>query len=137
MCSRTLELSAYNKNVSRPDGLGSNCRECQSKIRKKHYTSNQAKVVGAVVVRKQALQDKIWAVKNNSSCADCGFANPKALEFDHLGDKEFDISDAVRRGLSWSRIESEIAKCDVVCANCHRIRTHDRANWVRNINIQV
>ena len=44
------------------------------------------------------------------------------LEFDHLGDKLFDIGQALpyRR---WQTILDEIAKCEVVCANCHRRRT--------------
>lgn len=47
------------------------------------------------------------------------------MEFDHLRDKEFTIS---RHGLTVSidRLKPEIAKCDVVCSNCHRSRTYAR-----------
>lgn len=137
MCKTSLPFEAFNKNSSRPDGLGSNCRECQKKIRKRHYTNNSQKVFSEVRARKQRLQDYIWSVKNNSQCKDCGESNPIVLEFDHIGDKEFNISAAVTRGLSQTRIAAEIAKCEVVCANCHRIRTHTRGKWVRNIGILV
>lgn len=48
------------------------------------------------------------------------------MDFDHLGDKRFLISSAARRGISFDKIKQEIAKCEVVCANCHRNRTHMR-----------
>lgn len=61
-------------------------------------------------------------------CKDCGYnANPIALDFDHLPcfKKEFGISRVVDN-YSISRILDEVDKCEVVCANCHRIRTKNR-----------
>jgi hypothetical protein len=59
-------------------------------------------------------------------CMDCGNKFPPcAMDFDHVrGAKLFDIG----RGKQRNRPElvAEIAKCDVVCANCHRIRTAER-----------
>lgn len=60
-------------------------------------------------------------------CADCGGTYPPiAMDFDHRpGEtKQFCLSDAGLR--SWPRILDEARKCDVVCANCHRIRTWER-----------
>lgn len=60
-------------------------------------------------------------------CADCGVQYPYyVMEFDHVrGDKVGNVNN-----LRWSKgiakIAEEIAKCEVVCANCHRQRTHDR-----------
>ena len=53
---------------------------------------------------------------------------PWVMDFDHLGktEKKFNISDVIRRGYSKATILAEIAKCELVCANCHRQRTHDR-----------
>jgi hypothetical protein len=53
--------------------------------------------------------------------------HPAALDFDHRPDvvKEFQIGGNLQLGPT-QRLLSEIAKCDVVCANCHRIRTHER-----------
>jgi hypothetical protein len=48
------------------------------------------------------------------------------MDLDHVrGQKEFKVSEAVARayGTNLARVRAEIAKCDVVCANCHRIRT--------------
>jgi hypothetical protein len=65
-------------------------------------------------------------------CADCGYnSHPAALEFDHLpGTKKlFNIGEKMG---SYSRtiLWEEIAKCDVVCSNCHAIRTFSRRKKV-------
>ena len=61
-------------------------------------------------------------------CYDCGYrVHPLALECDHVpgrGKKLFTIGAAGHRSLT--EIIAELEKCDVVCANCHRIRTADR-----------
>jgi hypothetical protein len=63
-------------------------------------------------------------------CMDCDERDPVVLEFDHLRDKLFDIGHALACR-SWASILSEIAKCDVVCANCHRRRTARRRGNLR------
>lgn len=67
----------------------------------------------------------------SSGCVDCGTKDPRTLEFDHLGDKEFNISVLIGRN-SKKKLISEIEKCEVVCANCHRIRTYSRMDSWRN-----
>lgn len=61
-------------------------------------------------------------------CQDCGEVDPVVLEFDHRDDKIMDVSTMIG-SRSWSVIQAEIAKCDVVCANCHRRRTAKRFGW--------
>lgn len=61
-------------------------------------------------------------------CTDCGERYPSyVMEFDHVhGDKRFNLSKIVGRnssGLSFDDVADEMAKCEVVCANCHRMRT--------------
>jgi hypothetical protein len=61
--------------------------------------------------------------KKTLQCEDCGYDDFRSLEFHHHnGRKEFNVGDMARRGFSIKRIEKEIAKCQVLCANCHRIR---------------
>ncbi len=57
------------------------------------------------------------------------------LEFDHLKDKAFNIG-ASLSGRSWASILDEIAKCEVVCANCHRRRTARRRGSLRALMTQ-
>lgn len=68
-------------------------------------------------------------------CSDCGETDPMVLEFDHLRDKSFNVAKGVR-DRSWQALKAEIAKCDVVCANCHRRRTAVRAKYVRAVVAQ-
>lgn len=61
-------------------------------------------------------------------CVDCGQSYPPyVMDFDHVrGEKVADVNH-LRNRSSWQRLAEEIAKCDLVCANCHRERTHQRA----------
>jgi hypothetical protein len=61
-------------------------------------------------------------------CADCGGDFPPFLmDFDHVnGDKRDDVCGMRMRTVSRETIATEIAKCEVVCANCHRARTRAR-----------
>lgn len=62
-------------------------------------------------------------------CADCGLNyNPWQMDFDHRPGtlKKERISRLVADGCPFEKLRSEIEKCDVVCANCHRQRTHLR-----------
>lgn len=60
-------------------------------------------------------------------CVDCGNADIRVLEFDHINnDKEENISHTVRNAWALDRLTAEIAKCEVRCCNCHRIVTIER-----------
>ena len=82
--------------------------------------------------RKKAAQQAFAAwcrsLKENTPCADCGaILPPEAMHWDHLPGtvKEANVSDLARRG-SRRRFLEELAKCELVCANCHAARTVHR-----------
>jgi hypothetical protein len=61
-------------------------------------------------------------------CELCGYdKHPRALDFHHRerSEKIFEISTATGTGMSVKTLLSEISKCGVLCANCHRIQTHN------------
>lgn len=78
------------------------------------------------VLQKKEHKQRLVEIKQASGCVDCGITNHIVLDFDHLKDKKYNISQMVRDGFPWKEIKKEIEKCEVVCANCHRIRTHMR-----------
>lgn len=64
--------------------------------------------------------------KKKSPCVDCGVSYPYyVMQFDHLKDKEYHISTLVNIN-NMKKLEAELAKCEVVCANCHAERTYRR-----------
>lgn len=70
---------------------------------------------------------RICAAKSKP-CADCGVLYPYyVMDFDHVrGEKLANVSSMATGRFKVSDIDAEIAKCDVVCANCHRVRTYTR-----------
>lgn len=59
-------------------------------------------------------------------CIDCGLKFPPyVMDFDHKdkSTKKYNIS-LMLNNQGWKIIKEEVAKCDIVCANCHRIRTY-------------
>jgi hypothetical protein len=76
--------------------------------------------------QKKQFRRQLAEIKETSGCFDCGIKDPIVLDFDHVRDKKYNVSQMIRDGFSWKAIKNEIAKCEVVCANCHRVRTHKR-----------
>jgi hypothetical protein len=76
---------------------------------------------------KAAIRDLIMVVKTRP-CADCRASYPYyVMDFDHVrGEKSFNISASSRLLHPFAEVVAEIEKCDVVCSNCHRERTHQR-----------
>lgn len=69
--------------------------------------------------------ERVRALKA-SPCTDCGRSFPHyVMHFDHRDPaiKTKAIATLCRNTVAWARVEAEIAKCDLVCANCHAIRT--------------
>ena len=75
--------------------------------------------------RRNDIRDLIRAVKDQP-CADCGQEFPFfVMDFDHVRGKK-KLCVAQMRGQTLDEVISEIMKCDVVCSNCHRIRSWGR-----------
>lgn len=72
------------------------------------------------------LRKEVWELLAQMACVDCGERDVVVLEFDHVrGEKRGNIGDIVGE-VSATRLQQEIANCEVRCANCHRRRTADR-----------
>lgn len=113
------------------------CLSCQRAYARHWYGRNRRRQIANVRKHKASRRMKAAAAVlrylEEHSCVDCGERNPLLLEFDHLRDKQADISRLVQMGASWKRIKAEIDKCQVRCANCHRRKTAERGGWYRTV----
>lgn len=102
-------------------------RAYRRKYAKEHPTHMRLK--GYAHRQRHPVFQYVQQYKAGHPCTDCGEGDPVVLEFDHVrGVKRFTIGNNVTTR-SLKAVKAEIAKCDVVCANCHRRRTAQR---VRN-----
>lgn len=77
--------------------------------------------------------DAYRALKESTPCTDCKRFFPHyVMEYDHVperGEKRVNVAVmAGTRKLTAATLVAEMKKCDLVCANCHAIRTHNRRN---------
>lgn len=135
-CRTDKPEESFNRNRSRRDGLNSICKECSGERSRRYYKENRDKHKKVTARARDAVKEvnrvNILELLSHSECADCGETDVVVLEFDHVeGKKRENISRMVSNGTSWKAIQEEICKCEVVCANCHRRRTHKRARSYR------
>ena len=68
-------------------------------------------------------------IKEKNGCTDCGNSFPwYVLDFDHVYGKKVANIGQMLNYFSIEDILKEVAKCEVVCSNCHRERTYQRKN---------
>lgn len=107
----------------------------QKEYHKRWYVKNkdnrQKQVAERRLVKKIEASELINKFKTSTGCKDCGYnAHSVALDFDHLNSKSYNISAMVADGYKTDAIQKEMLKCEVVCANCHRVRTKSRRDSV-------
>ena len=80
---------------------------------------------------REAAREYVYQHLPTHPCQNCGETDPRVLEFHHVGDKDSEITRLVSGGWSIKRIQEEIGKCQVLCANCHRKITVEERGWFR------
>jgi hypothetical protein len=101
-------------------------RQANAERERKRLNISNAKVRERKYALLRAAKDK--------PCADCGVSYPPyVMDLDHLRDKVEIVGRLVAKSASYKRIQDEIAKCEVVCSNCHRERTHRRWQEEKNL----
>lgn len=91
----------------------------------RHYYANKEVYMERNKKARKAKAEYIQKLKD-VPCMDCNGVYPRyVLEFDHREEKLYNISQM--SNLGWATIKKEITKCDVICANCHAIRTYLRS----------
>lgn len=124
-CDQTLPVEDFYRNGARIRGQ---CKRCHiAVVREKQLGLKPApkkeRLVGSTYQRKRA-----WARSlKGAPCMDCGVSYPPwVMDWDHRPGTVKLFSPGLINSYSKKEILAEIAKCDLVCSNCHRQRTHDR-----------
>ncbi len=127
-CKQEKPFPEFAKDSSRPDGLQRRCRPCQKGRSRGHYETNKPVYREAGYRMRNQLRDDVRVIKEASPCVDCEKSYPYyVMQFDHVGtDKVGSIASMISRHKGREAVFAEIAKCELICANCHAIRTHTR-----------
>jgi len=109
-CKQPKALCEFGKDKSREDGLNPTCKAC-----KRFDPKHKARI--------EKLKSIVNDYKLKVGCSRCGFdKDAVALDFHHTDNsKDVNVSAMVSRHRSLERVFAEIAKCVVLCSNCHRI----------------
>lgn len=127
-CDTYKDFTEFNKHSSRYDGYQSQCKSCGSKNLGSHYSRNKLYYKRRNAKKKRTNRINLYKYLSENVCTDCGLSDIRVLEFDHLpnNNKSSEISTMISHGSCWETIRKEIEKCEIVCCNCHRIRSINR-----------
>lgn len=153
-CQITKDYHCFSKHRSRADGYQIWCKECNKTPSRNYYNDNREKHKKTTRQRKSLVRDDLLPEKDpllvkvqgktatikiieyllDHPCVDCNENNIIVLEFDHINpsEKSSNISVMASGNYSWKRIKEEIDKCEVRCANCHKIKTAEQQGWKKS-----
>jgi len=136
-CGQTLELGAFNFKDRARGQTHTSCRTCTRKYFRDYYAANRERYIQRTRRRneqeRQANRKRLLDYLAEHPCVDCSETDPVVLQFDHSEPdaKMYEIGELLRRRFPWHKIQLEIAKCVVRCANCHQRRTAKQFGWYR------
>ena len=135
-CKEVKEIEEFNWRYKNLGIRHNTCRECMKWFNRRYFKGSvheehlrhvrERKAVAREVARQYVLN-----YLSTHPCVQCGESDPIVLEFHHRGNKDASVSSIVGGGWSVGRIQEEIDKCDVLCANCHRRVTMKERGWYR------
>ena len=124
-CRRARPLAEFHR---RGRGRQTWCKECRKVYDREYHRITRP--VRLAQKREQHRRTVAWfrKLKENRPCADCGGVfHPAAMAFDHLpGNPKVDDVSSLLGKHNRAAILAEIAKCELVCANCHAVRSFER-----------
>lgn len=133
-CKKEVDLAQFRKRMrgakSHPQPY---CLPCQREYDREYWQRtrarrNKLKRISDRKLRQRNGQFIVNYLKNHN-CVDCGESDPVVLEFDHRGNKFDNISNLIGKRIALEKIFSEIKKCEIRCANCHRRKTAKDLKW--------
>ena len=126
-CKATKPLSAFA--IKRGTARNRECKSCKNTYNKTWYAKNRRRQIRAAGInsRRYKMERRGWLWKLKAKpCRDCRRRFPAyVMDFDHVRGRKLGNISTMH---SKKRILAEIAKCDLICSNCHRVRTFNRLN---------
>lgn len=133
-CGVLKELSEfYRRKKHRAGEYYERCKDCFKARGRTYYHQNHERQLSLALLRKKKYREerRVWLEKlKDRPCMDCGVKYPPyVMDFDHK-DGQVKIASiswlALHNTSNLEKIKLEIEKCDLVCSNCHRVRTYNR-----------
>jgi hypothetical protein len=132
-CSTVKTLEDFYRSSQTKDGRNYWCKSCQRGYYQDRVKQNPDYFLRFQRISRRAKSARVAAARANG-CVDCGESHPACLDFHHLDPKQKseNINYMLRNNRTWPTIEAEIAKCVVLCSNCHRKRHHNEKQAAAN-----
>ncbi len=139
-CQIEKDLLFFPARKKAGDKRASWCRECYKEYWNRCYYEKHQHYRSRHNTSRNKMREQnarmVFEYLTQNPCLRCGESDPIVLEFDHrdLTDKIGSISNLIKDS-SWERVKSEIEKCDVLCANCHRRKSAAQFDYKRHFYI--
>ena len=125
-CKVEKTLDDYGMRLGKKQAA---CRECINNAQKINYQGNKKYWLDMNRRNRANNRDRYNEEKSKHSCGKCGVKYPNyVMDYDHIDPSTKRMNISKMMGYSWSVILEEISKCELLCANCHRIKTYETVN---------
>ena len=135
MCGEEKDIDQFPLRKQFTRRRQSYCLDCKSKMGSSWYDRNKdyqkANAKKHRIENRNAAKEYVYNYLPTHPCIRCGVSDPVVLEFHHRHGKDKAVMEMVASGYPIERIQSEIDKCDVLCANCYRKITAKERGWFR------
>lgn len=121
-CGEMKEYVHFHKNSAKKDGFQDTCKVCKSQISADAYKNlphRKAAVTSSKKAHVATVRDYLNDVRS-SGCLICGEREVCTLDFHHVNPAEKERAVTKMVTLSLANVKKEVAKCVVLCSNCHR-----------------
>lgn len=131
LCTRCKQTKPVSKFQKRGKGYQPHCKLCHRANCADHYKRNKAVYKNRAAAFKLSMVVWFNEIKSKLKCSRCPETHQSTFDFHHKdpSTKLETVSNLVARGKSREIILAEIAKCEVLCANCHR-KLHYNSSFV-------
>lgn len=119
-CKETKSVDLFSRNKHRLDGLQRTCKQCIREAGIRSYNKNKQAYQSRSAAYNKSILDSVNQYKADHPCKKCGNSKYYLLDFHHIDPsiKDGDVN-TIARTRSRKALWDEIAKCIVLCKNCH------------------